>query len=185
MLRTVSEKCYKDYLPKRAQYGRDVCVHESKIPQAGLGLFAMREFQKGEVVCFFHGRSVNTKDMNLLAPELQERYSQYMMMTPSSDHACVPLRKDGSVPLLPPRYAGCLINEADSTRKPNVLVILPAEYEKLVSIGCPFFGRNTRIMDWPFLALRRIRKGEELLTCYGSSYEGRNYKVSPHCKSCH
>ena len=156
---------------------------------AGRGVFASRDFSRGELVCFFHGRRISTSRVALFPSSLQDQMGRYMMSGPF-DYVCVPVCDNGLVPkVLPGAFSGCLINEASVVdgvhRKPNVLTVLPPPpMYGAYNGGCPAFG-DTETYDWPVVATRPIKKNEELLMCYGSDYGHREgYEVSGYCKAC-
>ena len=171
-----------DILPDAAFNDGSIKVGRSTVDRNGWGLFACRDYAKAETVCYFHGRHIKAFELEQIKHVIQQRCAQYMMALDESN-LCVPVRKDGSVPMFPPSYSGCLVNEASDKKIPNVMTIIPASDNGL-SKGCPIFGKNTRVYDWPMVALQHIPAGNELLTCYGNAYGPRKYKVSKHCKAC-
>jgi hypothetical protein len=157
---------------------------------AGRGVFAERSFSAGETVCFFHGRRVAAARLDSLPSEVRAKYFAYMMSGPDPTLLCVPLLPGGDVPKdLPADFAGCLINEASFVdgqhRKPNVCVVLPPSALKGAKLGCPVFGPDVVVYDWPCVATREIRRKEELLLCYGEDYGPRKgYRLSGYCPGC-
>ena len=156
---------------------------------SGKGVFASQDFVPGDVVCFFHGRRVAAGRFDLLTQPIRDRYSAYMMAGPEEGLLCVPLHADGSAPVgLPGAFSGCFINEAAFVdgvhRKPNVVVLLPPNAAHGSKEGCPVFGENSIIYDWPCVATRRIYKNDEILLCYGEDYGNRRYEVSRFCRAC-
>lgn len=172
----------RNCIPKSAFNDGNIRVGQSTVDKTGWGLFARRNYAKNEIVCFFHGRHIKSSHLERLPPHIQNRYAKYMMAL-DDRHLCVPARKDGSIPMFPPSYSGCLINEASENNKPNVMTSIP-ESTKGLTVGCPIFGDNVQVFDWPVIAIRPIAKGAELLTCYGHAYGPRQYIVSKHCKAC-
>jgi hypothetical protein len=151
----------------------------------GNGVYAARPFTTGDVVGFFRGRLLRGKDLLSRPLAVQARFAKYMMTL--GDINCVPCLDDGSVPRLPPTFAGCLINEPGVSRSgahihPNVTVAVPANAG--LHLGCPYFGNRTPVLDWPVIALRCIKPNEELFLCYGESYGPRHYAISSRCAAC-
>lgn len=120
------------------QYG--VRVAPSTIPNAGRGLFAMRDFAQGDVVCPYGGRLMNAEELERLYPgDTLAPYVEKIDANTFRDAACV-------------RGIGSMANGMPRKRQSNVET----------------FVRRDRT-PW-LRALRRIPRGAELINHYADEY---------------
>jgi len=135
-------------IPKLRNYTTHVKtrVKKSKIPNAGLGMFAGEDIPKNTVIGFYPGRVI---------PRTKAKYHNYTMSTKNKRLVIEPN----------PRIKNGvhMINEAGINQRANVL------YKTLEYNQCVYFSVDD------------IKKGDELLTCYGAFYP-RKYKIPPASK---
>lgn len=154
---------------------------------SGVGLFAARAFEAGEVVCWFTGRALSKSDLKRpRSDEVNRAYSKYMIEFGDSLF-CVPCDRNGKIPNFLPYRSGCFINEVGVTKNghhihPNVNVLNSPKFSK--DINCLFSkDGEDLIVDLPVITVKNILKNEELFLDYGPFYK-RDYQKSDYefCK---
>lgn len=121
----------------------------STIAGAGRGLFATRDFQRGEVVCPYGGRLLTAGEVEQLYPgDTLAPYVERLSGKAARDAACV-------------RGIGSMANGMPRREDSNAET----------------FVRRNRV-PW-LRAIRRIRQGEEIFNHYGAEYfEDANVQTS-------
>ena len=121
---------------------KQVVVRKSTIHNAGLGLFALRDFRKGEVVVEYKGRVLNQAQADRLYPggvimEYGLQIAKGRYIDAKSKTSCF----------------GRYVNAAVGHRMPNLRFVIPQHARTA----------NRAKM----IAIRDIKKGEELFVKYG------------------
>jgi len=120
-------------------------VKQSFIPNSGLGLFASKDFSKGETICTYGGKRVTNLD-NIPA-------SDYLLDNSATKSNPILLNADTSTASLA-RYA----NDLNSTFK----AVDSSKYNTA-------FRRHTRYKG-KIVAKKNIKAGEEIYVDYGRRY---------------
>ena len=138
-------------------------VKESK--GKGLGVFATKKIKNGEIICWYDGIFVSIKQINArnAIPSLivgKYGYNQFL-----SENECIAgfskVFRNGGV--------GQLINDYSTTTDPNegLINILTKKYNCVTERKYDDKGNFKYLY---FIALRNIKKGEEILHHYGVHY---------------
>jgi SET domain-containing protein len=149
-------------------YEYKTTISESLIPGAGMGLFAMRDIRKGEVVTEYGGEVVDIKR----AKELMAAGEDTHLLTVVSQHEAL----DGRVRpeagfTLEYYYRNDLMGSfANSTDKPNVKYVERSRSHGRVH---PYGAAASKCMV--LRATRDIRAGEEIYSNYGKGYIRRHF----------
>lgn len=134
-----------------AETNNDVEVKASSINNAGDGLFATKDFKKGDFICWYNGVFIEP-------PVIENGYydSDYLLKIPGSD-----LYIDAEDPL---SCYGRFINDGLSKKNSNCKFI---DYDDVYAAGV--------------IATRKIKQGDEIFVSYGHDYwiePRRNQKLS-------
>jgi hypothetical protein len=162
------QRIFDSYVAARkVKMGKSVFVAPSNFH--GKGIFAAKDFKKGDKVCDFVGYP------NVKPTELASRY-----MICNSENVCVcPTDLEGKRLLnTTPDKSGHLSNEAGQKVvhgvrrcfEPNAVVV--PESDALDKHG---------LRHWPLRAKVDIREGSEILICYGHLYRRIGYTQSCAC----
>lgn len=117
-------------------------IRPSSIEGAGLGLFAVEDFQKGDFIVPYEGEFINEAELNRRYGDDTAKYALKVSKNVYIDSACS-------------RGTGAFINQA--TKKTNNNAAL-------------FRGTSRRPQDSSVRALKAIKAGEEIFVSYGSKY---------------
>lgn len=118
----------------------DVILEISTIPNAGYGVFANRDFKKGETVTIYSGRLVTDYDDHTYVLEIRKNPALYI---------------DGRYPLHI-KHLGSFINHC--SKNENIRISYDSNPK-----------RNPKKVV-KMIAHKNIKKGEELFWDYGSNY---------------
>ena len=143
---------------------------------AGIGAFARRDHKAGSTVLTLRGVERDRGGLEKLMS--QEKLARIYKYSLCDDRTCaVPLHRDGNVASYPCEHSGHRVNEAYMRDG----VDYPPNLEFGTLGNAPSIQGH---IDVPLVATRDIRRGKELLTCYGNKYSARDgYTVSPSCKN--
>ena len=150
------------------EYEYKTTVSESLIPGAGMGLFAMRDIHKGEVVTEYGGEVVDIKR----AKELMAAGEDTHLLTVTSQYEAL----DGRVRpeagfTLEYYYRNDMMGSfANSIDKPNVKYVEQSRsYGRIHPYGA------TASKKMVLRAIRDIKAGEEIYSNYGKGYSRRHF----------
>ena len=144
----------------------------------GRGLFAQRDFCAGERLCHFRGLAASMARLERGPDDVRKKAYEYSFCDADHDLCAVPLLDLVREASLPPGLSGHLCNEASF-----VEALGDFAANAFVDFSAPDAFRPSRAvcphlrgpyLQWPLLARRRVRRGEELLICYGAAYSSRN-----------
>lgn len=188
--------------PTNAVFDADVCIKESNIPDAGVGVFANRDFKKGEIACIYPVHLIQKVQNGSEKMDLMCRLSNWIGVADSEDDEDWLKRKDefsiddvvencheygvnvfrGPTmdilvrhdPTLPvaPKYYGGFLND-NGFRLGKVY----KPEENNCSLGNAQLNNTCRLQ---VVCVKDIKEGEELCHSYGSGYwfgtqEGENH----------
>lgn len=117
-------------------------VRKSNIENAGMGVFALRDFKPNEVVCEYLGEIIDDKKLTTRYGETTAPYAISVTENKIIDAACQ-------------RGIGSVINGSTTFKRSNVRFVA-------------YRGKiNIRVRKSP---IRGLKQGEELLVYYGNDY---------------
>jgi hypothetical protein len=146
----------------------DLHIRSSSISGAGLGVFACRAFQAGEVVGYVHGKvvsaevwaSISTDGMD---PTHRDGEEDFAAPFTQGVNCCaeIDLQADGTCKILVSRQCPmAFINDPRDADKCNISIVCTGRGQ----LSC---DATQRSKVFPVLATRVIRAGDELMTDYG------------------
>ena len=169
-----------------------VYVKQSNITNAGRGVFAGRDFEKNEFLCYYDGYDIKYNSRELRDEEFiycqlgsdEENVQRIGFIKPRSPFGVGQLINDGAIPEFfktwdsGERYEdGTHLyhwydNENGDVEKNINKYIVMSEKKRNV-----YFGTITGIPTWNMVASRKIKKDEELYTTYGIQYWTRIFSI--------
>ena len=136
-------------------------VRPSRIPGAGLGVFATRSYARGEEVCFYQGREVRPgDDIPITETKYLKKLSDGTYLLGDSS-----VRSGRGVAQL--INAPCMMGPLDLKHPPSDTAV---RAESFKCWRAELEGSNVACKGTTYVAHRAIAAGEELLSSYGPSY---------------
>jgi len=188
--------------PNNAVFDADVVVRDSKIPNAGKGVFGNRDFKKGEVVCIYPVHLIQKVKNGDNKMDLMCRLSNWIGVADSEDDAEWLKRKEEFT--IDDVVENCAEYGVNVFRGPTMDILV--RHDPTLPVGPKYYGgfmndngfrlgkvykpednncslgniqlNNTCRLQ--VVALRDIKEGEEICHSYGSGYwfgaqEGENH----------